>query len=162
MDPVVVHGGTSRLVCIRCTSSTGPNVSPSVALWSVASENGTHVYITEPWLVSVSGWGEEGGRGGEGGLSLSSLLLPPPPPRLWYYRSNSTAFRDTDGTRGPFFFFFSLLSPFSSFFFFCSIARVDGGESRRRAVYGCESARGRGGEGGRGEGGSSGLCSLVG
>lgn len=99
----------------------------------VASENGTHVY-------AVAGFGERPGGKGKGGAPS------PPPPPLWYYRSNSTAFRHG---RDAWFFFFFLFD-----------SEGGRGESRR-AVYGCESARGREGEG-RGEGRSSGLCSLVG
>lgn len=105
MDPVVVHGGTSRLVCIRCTS-TGPNVSPSVALWSSRRKTG-HTYT--PWLVSVSG---QGGRVKEA------------PPLLLLLSGIIDLIRplsDTDGTRG----FFS---------FFCSIARVDGGSRGGRST----------------------------
>lgn len=83
-----------------------------------------HTYT--PWLVSVSG-----GRG-EGGA-------PSPPPPLRYYRSNSTAFRHGRDAWFFFFFFFPLLFLFDS----------EGGRGEsRRAVYGCESARGQG----RGEG----------
>lgn len=87
----------------------------------VASENGTHVY-------AVAGFGERPGGKGKGGA-------PSPPPPLWYYRSNSTAFRHG---RDAWFFFFFLFD-----------SEGGRGESRR-AVYGCESARGRGGRGERG------------
>lgn len=83
----------------------------------VASENGTHVY-------AVAGFGERPGGKGKGGA-------PSPPPPLWYYRSNSTAFRHG---RDAWFFFFFLFD-----------SEGGRGESRR-AVYGCESARGLGGE----------------
>lgn len=88
----------------------------------VASENGTHVY-------AVAGFGERPGGKGKGGAPS------PPPPPLWYYRSNSTAFRHG---RDAWFFFFFLFD-----------SEGGRGESRR-AVYGCESARGRGGRGERG------------